>query len=254
MTQRLLVAPCSSRSRWPRSRRRRAVTCRGGAASDLGGRLDGHGPDTGIQEYQGRAAGTEGWRQGARVRPRSLHGARTVADGAVVRAFVHASRRRLRPLSGAAASPSQGVNVVGRCAGTDPALPAIVLSAHYDHLGIRDGRIYPGADDNASGVAALLEMAAQCMAQPFRHDSCSPHSTPKRAACMVRAAFVLGPPLPRDRLALDVNLDMVARGDKGEIYIAGTRHTPEAALAARARGGAGADQGAVRPRSARLRP
>ena len=45
-----------------------------------------------------------------------------------------------------------------------------MLSAHYDHLGIRDGRIYPGADDNASGVAALLEMAAQCMAQPFRQD------------------------------------------------------------------------------------
>ena len=35
----------------------------------------------------------------------------------------------------------------------------IVVSAHYDHLGVREGKLYAGADDNASGVAALLATA-----------------------------------------------------------------------------------------------
>jgi len=47
-----------------------------------------------------------------------------------------------------------GVNVVGTLAGTDPDGPVVILSAHYDHIGD-----CPGADDNATGVAALLESA-----------------------------------------------------------------------------------------------
>ncbi|HEX7613921.1 MAG TPA: M28 family peptidase, partial [Thermoanaerobaculia bacterium] len=52
-------------------------------------------------------------------------------------------------------------NVVGVLAGSDPKLAgeAIVLGAHLDHLGVMDDAIHPGADDNASGVAALLEIA-----------------------------------------------------------------------------------------------
>jgi Zn-dependent M28 family amino/carboxypeptidase len=37
---------------------------------------------------------------------------------------------------------------------------------------------------------------------------------------------VSAPPLPKDRLAVNINFDMVARGDKGELYVAGTSHTP----------------------------
>ena len=53
-------------------------------------------------------------------------------------------------------------NIVGVIEGNDPLLKDeyIVLGAHYDHLGIKDGRIiYNGADDNASGTAALIEVA-----------------------------------------------------------------------------------------------
>ena len=35
----------------------------------------------------------------------------------------------------------------------------MIVSAHYDHLGVRNGVLYPGADDNASGVAMMLETA-----------------------------------------------------------------------------------------------
>jgi hypothetical protein len=52
-------------------------------------------------------------------------------------------------------------NVLGRLEGADPALRdhTIVVGAHYDHLGTKNGEIYHGADDNASGTAALLELA-----------------------------------------------------------------------------------------------
>src|SRR5439155_1727242 len=55
----------------------------------------------------------------------------------------------------------RGVNVVGILPGTDPALAAeaVVVGAHYDHLGSEDGVVHPGADDNASGTAVVVGLA-----------------------------------------------------------------------------------------------
>jgi len=52
-------------------------------------------------------------------------------------------------------------NVVGIIRGNDSTLTNeyIVIGAHYDHLGVKNGKIYNGADDNASGVAVLIELA-----------------------------------------------------------------------------------------------
>ena len=52
-------------------------------------------------------------------------------------------------------------NVVGVIPGNDPALKDeyIIIGAHYDHLGVNNGQIYNGADDNASGTATIIEMA-----------------------------------------------------------------------------------------------
>ena len=56
-----------------------------------------------------------------------------------------------------------GRNVAALLPGSDPALKreVMLVGAHYDHLGVRGGNLYPGADDNASGTAMLLEVAAQ---------------------------------------------------------------------------------------------
>lgn len=63
----------------------------------------------------------------------------------------------------AAMTPYEGAthNVVGVVRGTDPDADrnAILLSAHYDHLGRMGGKLYPGANDDASGTAAVLEFA-----------------------------------------------------------------------------------------------
>jgi hypothetical protein len=176
-------------------------------------------------EYQGRASGTEG---GARARAFILQPFSSLALNPIGPSFEQPftftpNGQKTRGTSNA---ESRGVNLVGRCAGREPALPAIVLSAHYDHLGVRDGRMYPGADDNASGVAALLGLAAICVTRPFRHDLVVAAFDAEEGGLNGAQAFVSAALLPKDRIAVNVNLDMVARGDKGEIYIAGTTHYP----------------------------
>lgn len=127
--------------------------------------------------------------------------------------------------------PVDGANIAATCPGTDASLPVFVVSAHYDHLGVREGTVHPGADDNASGVAVLLELARRCRRQPFRHTTIFVAFDAEEQGLQGARAFVAAPPVPRDRLALNVNLDMVARGDKGELYVSGTYHNPALAPA-----------------------
>jgi hypothetical protein len=66
--------------------------------------------------------------------------------------------------------PFQGFNVLGKLEGADTSLrqEAILIGAHMDHLGKPGGILHPGADDNASGVSALLEMARALADSPNR--------------------------------------------------------------------------------------
>ena len=146
----------------------------------------------------------------------------------------------LHPVSGAYVYPftytrmttggrqeGEGANVLGFCLGTDSKLPYFVVSAHYDHLGIRDGQIYPGADDDASGVAVVLELAAFCQKTPFRHTILFAAFDAEERGLQGARALLVKPPVPQDRIALNVNLDMVSRSEKREIFIAGTYHYPD---------------------------
>jgi Zn-dependent M28 family amino/carboxypeptidase len=121
---------------------------------------------------------------------------------------------------------ASGTNVVGLCKGRNGRNEAIVLSAHFDHEGVRNGQIYFGADDNASGVAVLLAIAERCRRTPFTHDVVFAAFDAEEQGLQGARAFVAKPPIPKARLALNINLDMVARGDRGELYAAGTHHWP----------------------------
>ena len=118
-----------------------------------------------------------------------------------------------------------GVNVVGRCADTSTDAPSIVISAHYDHLGVRSGEVYPGADDNASGVAVLLAIAADCQREPFRHPVIFVAFDAEEDGLQGARAFVANPPMPNP-IALNVNLDMVSRSETRELFAAGPYHYP----------------------------
>ncbi len=122
--------------------------------------------------------------------------------------------------------PMPGVNVVAMCEGRRPDLPAIVVSAHYDHLGVRDGRTYHGADDNASGVAMLLAVAERCVTTPFAHPLVLVAFDAEEQGLQGAKAFLANPPLPAERIALSMNFDMVGRSARREIYVAGPGRWP----------------------------
>ncbi len=125
-----------------------------------------------------------------------------------------------------AGATQAGVNLVARCNGRRADAPAIVVSAHYDHLGVRDGQTYHGADDNASGVALLLHIAERCQATPFAHPLLLAFFDAEEQGLRGARAFVATPPVPAAGIALDVNFDMVSRSDRREIFVAGPGRWP----------------------------
>lgn len=120
----------------------------------------------------------------------------------------------------------QGVNLVGRIPGTTEGGPVIVLGAHYDHLGVREGEIFNGADDNASGTSGVLALAEQLVANRPRHTVVVALFDGEEGGLRGARAFVGSPPVPLEEVALMVNLDMVGRNDAGELYAVGTFHRP----------------------------
>jgi Zn-dependent M28 family amino/carboxypeptidase len=118
-----------------------------------------------------------------------------------------------------------GVNLVGYIAGTAQPQRYIVVSAHYDHLGTKDGQMYPGADDNASGVATMLAMAAWFKDHPPLHTIVFAAFDAEEMGLRGASAFVKALPFPQSQLALNLNFDMVGHNDN-EIFVTGTHYTP----------------------------
>ena len=118
--------------------------------------------------------------------------------------------------------------MAGVCRGTAAgSRRALVITAHYDHLGVRDGSTYHGADDNASGVAVLVALARQCRSAPWLHDVIFVAVDAEEMRLQGGDAFVAALTAEeRERIDLNINIDMVSRGDKGELHVAGTRYTP----------------------------
>lgn len=119
-----------------------------------------------------------------------------------------------------------GVNLIARIEGARKDGPVMVVTAHYDHLGVRNGEIYNGADDNASGVAALLAVAEAFKAKPPKHTVYIVALDGEEMGLRGARAFVESPPVPLDRVALNVNFDMLAKNARGELYAAGGSANP----------------------------
>jgi Zn-dependent M28 family amino/carboxypeptidase len=158
--------------------------------------------------------------------------------GARARAYVAGrfAQAGLKPLGASFEQPfalraregksAQGANVVGLVEGTNRPARLVVVTAHYDHLGVRDGRVYNGADDNASGVAALLQLAAHFARERPAHTFVFAALDAEEDG--LQGAFALLEQLGKERrdVALNVNLDMVGHSERGELYAAGAHHTP----------------------------
>lgn len=118
----------------------------------------------------------------------------------------------------------QGYNVAGYLPGSAAGLdkPWVVLGAHYDHLGRGGGgnslagqdeqnAIHHGADDNASGTAAVLEAARRLAAEPPRRSVAIAFWSGEELGLLGANAFIEQQVLPAEELAAYVNLDMVGR-------------------------------------------
>ena len=117
-----------------------------------------------------------------------------------------------------------GSNVVGYVEGTEQPDRFIVVTAHFDHLGMRDGEIYNGADDNASGTAGLLMLAEHFSANPTHHSLIFAAVDGEEGGLRGARHFVSDPPVPVTDMILNVNLDMISHNDS-VLYVAGTYHT-----------------------------
>jgi len=121
------------------------------------------------------------------------------------------------------------VNLVARVPGADPALanaPVLVL-AHLDHLGrgwpdVRsgnEGQVHPGADDNASGVAVLLELARTMAAEPPRPRPVIFAVVTGEEAGLLGSRRLLGTMGAGSKPFACVNLDTVGRLADGKLYV-----------------------------------
>lgn len=119
-----------------------------------------------------------------------------------------------------------GVNIIGHVKGRAGGGPVMVVSAHYDHLGVKDGETYNGADDNASGVSAMLAIAAYFMKVQPEHDVIFVAFDAEEDGFGGSAAFIADPPVALSRIAFNLNLDMVARADNGILWAVGTAQRP----------------------------
>jgi hypothetical protein len=179
-------------------------------------------------------------------------GGRRDAGAAKARAYLidEFAKLKLEPLF--AGSPTQdvtgkgpqdvlGVNVGFKIAGSDPAVSGkwIILGTHYDHLGTVGDVVFPGADDNASGVAMMLEVARSVAHAPDR---------PRRSIAFVgfdleergpqgefglrgSQFFARHSPVPLEDVALFVTADMIGRSLGGvcerSVFVLGSEHEPE---------------------------
>ena len=157
--------------------------------------------------------------------------------GARARAFLIGALKRdgIAPVGGqfempftakSRAAELNGVNLVGIVRGTKHADRYIVVSAHYDHLGVRNGVIYNGADDNASGTAAVLAMARWFKTHLPENSIIFALFDGEESGLLGAKAFLEHPPVPIERIIANVNLDMVSRNVKGELYASGATPYP----------------------------
>ena len=103
----------------------------------------------------------------------------------------------------------------------------MVLSAHYDHLGIIENEVYNGADDNASGVAGLLKIAAYYAKNKPNNSMLFAFFDAGELGWKGSKAFIERPPVDLERIKLNINLDMISHNDKNILYAAGTFKHPE---------------------------
>ena len=127
--------------------------------------------------------------------------------------------------------PSQ--NILAYIEGSEFPNEVIVISAHYDHLGMKGEEVYNGADDNASGSSAVMELAqsfqmAKKQGNGPKRSILFLHLTGEEIGLFGSKFYIEHPVFSLDSTVVDLNIDMVGRvdkkhtGNKDYIYLIGS--------------------------------
>lgn len=115
-----------------------------------------------------------------------------------------------------------GANVLGLIKGSEKPDTYVVISAHYDHVGINKDEIYNGADDDASGTSALFAIAEYFKKNPPKHSVIIAAFDAEELGLQGAKFFLEANTLSKGQIALNINLDMIGRNDNNELYVVGT--------------------------------
>jgi Zn-dependent M28 family amino/carboxypeptidase len=129
-------------------------------------------------------------------------------------------------------------NVLGKIDGTSEKEQIILLSAHLDHLGIENGETYPGADDDASGTSAVMELARVLAKEPKPRRTIIVALWGSEETGMVGSRYFLQKPtFPLKEIVANLEFEMIGRPDPklkpDELWLSGWERTnlgPELAL------------------------
>lgn len=116
------------------------------------------------------------------------------------------------------------VNIIGLLEGTEKKEECVIVSAHYDHLGMKGKQVYNGAYDNAAGIAAVIAVAKAFAAAAVDG------TRPRRSVLFflpdaeelggVGSMHILdNPPVPLENIAVDINIDGIGREDSSRPHL-----------------------------------
>jgi Zn-dependent M28 family amino/carboxypeptidase len=171
-------------------------------------------------EMQGREVGTPG---GARARAYILERFKASGIPPVAGTYEHSFSL---PGSARTSGAVRGVNIIGRIAGRERPERHLVLSAHYDHAGVRRGQVFNGANDNASGTAAIIALGHYFSTRALRHSLVIAAFDSEESGLAGSRAFVKAGPIPAASIVLNLNADMVGRDASNRLYVSGTFEQP----------------------------
>jgi hypothetical protein len=119
-------------------------------------------------------------------------------------------------------------NIIGYYKGKTQPDSFIVFSAHYDHLGMfGQNTMFPGANDNASGVAMMLDMANYFKTHPPKYSVAFIAFTGEEIGLLGSYYYTQNPLFPLSKIALLLNLDLMGTGDKGMTAVNATEFKDE---------------------------
>lgn len=129
-------------------------------------------------------------------------------------------------------------NIIGRIEGYDPAISHeyVVIGAHYDHLGMgdenslftsREPTIHPGADDNASGTAGVLELAKRFSSTPTRRSLVFMTFSGEEKGLIGSKRWTTTPTMPLNNAIAMINMDMIGRLTGNKLNVQGIGTSPQ---------------------------